>query len=470
MREPPASILVVDDEPDMVELLRRTVSRELGWKVITAGSGKEGLEAEQRNSPDLVLLDIKMPDMDGMEVLRILRQRPNPPTVVMMTAYGVIELAVESIRQGAYDFITKPFDYARLVHTLRQAMEHRRLLRENLALQRLVREKETFQEMVGTSPVMRRVFETIQTVAPTDVTVLITGESGTGKELVARAIHRLSPRSGSPFVAVNCPALPGNVLESELFGYVKGAFTDARQDRKGLFQEAEGGTLFLDEIGDLPHDLQAKLLRVLQEKEIKPLGQNRTVKVDVRVLASTNQDLGKQISEGKFREDLFYRLNVVSLHLPPLRERMEDLPILVNHFLKKHGPRLGKEGIRVAPEAMETLLSHDWPGNVRELENKIQQAMILARSGAVTPEDLFIEQGRGATGWPPVHHLPYREAKLRVMSHFHKGYLSRLLEEHGGNVTRAAEACGLERQALQQLLRRYRISRRDFAGQLPPGC
>lgn len=458
------TILIVDDEPDMVELLRRTVMRELGWKVLTAGSGKEALQADGEGFPDLVLLDIKMPDMDGMEVLGILRQRPDPPTVIMMTAYGVIELAVESIRQGAYDFITKPFDYARLVHTLRQAMEHRKLLRENMALRRLVEEKEVFQDMVGASPVMLRLFETIQTVAPTDVTVLITGESGTGKELVARAIHKLSPRAKGPFVAVNCPALPGNVLESELFGYVKGAFTDARQDRKGLFQEAEGGTLFLDEIGDLPHDLQAKLLRVLQEKEIKPLGQNRTVKVDVRVLASTNQDLGKRISEGKFREDLFYRLKVVSLHLPALRERKEDIPPLADHFLKKHGPRLGREGIRLAPEAMESLLCHDWPGNVRELENRIQQAMILARSGSIGKAQLWPETAPRESEWPSVQHLPYKEAKLRIMSHFHKNYLSRLLEENKGNVTRAADACGLERQALQQLLRRFGISRQDFLG------
>lgn len=458
------TILIVDDEPDMVELLRRTVMRELGWKVLTAGSGKEALEADQEGSPDLVLLDIKMPDMDGMEVLGMLRQRPDPPTVIMMTAYGVIELAVESIRQGAYDFITKPFDYTRLVHTLRQAMEHRKLLRENMALRRLVEEKEVFQDMVGASPAMLRLFETIQTVAPTDVTVLITGESGTGKELVARAIHKLSPRAKGPFVAVNCPTLPGNVLESELFGYVKGAFTDARQDRKGLFQEAEGGTLFLDEIGDLPHDLQAKLLRVLQEKEIKPLGQNRTVKVDVRVLASTNQDLEKRISEGKFREDLFYRLKVVSLHLPPLRERVEDIPPLAEHFLQKHGPRLGREGIRLDPEAMESLLSHGWPGNVRELENRIQQAMILARSRSIGRAQLWPESAPRESEWPSVQHLPYKEAKLRIMNHFHKNYFSRLLEENKGNVTRAAEACGLERQALQQLLRRYRISRQDFLG------
>lgn len=465
MSERPVTILIVDDEPDMVELLKRTVMRELGWRVLTAGSGKQALEADELGSPDLVLLDIKMPDMDGMEVLRILQERSDPPTVIMMTAYGVIELAVESIRQGAYDFITKPFDYARLVHTLRQAMEHRRLLRENMALRRLVGKEEAFQDMVGTSPVMLKLFETIQTVAPTDVTVLITGESGTGKELVARAIHKLSPRTKGPFVAVNCPALPGNVLESELFGYTKGAFTDARQDRKGLFQEAEGGTIFLDEIGDLPHDLQAKLLRVLQEKEIRPLGQNRSVKVDVRVVASTNQDLEKLISQGKFREDLFYRLKVVSLHLPPLRERMEDVPSLAAHFLQKHGTRLERQDIHLSSAAIESLLSHDWPGNVRELENRIQQALILCRSKTIDPLQLWPEAGPRENEWPSVQHLPYKEAKFKIMSHFHKNYFSRLLEVNKGNVTRAAEACGLERQALQQLLRRFGISRQDFIAQ-----
>lgn len=465
MREPDISILIVDDEPDMVELIRRTVSRELAWRVFTAGCGKDALQAVEEGSPDLVLLDIKMPDIDGMELLGTLRQRPDPPTVIMMTAYGVIELAVESIRQGAYDFITKPFDYARLVHTLRQAVEHRKLVRENLALQRLVREKEGFQDMVGASPGMKRVFETIQMVAPTDATVLVTGESGTGKELVARAIHRLSSRAGGPFVAVNCPTLPGNVLESELFGYVRGAFTDARQDRKGLFQEADGGTIFLDEIGDLPHNLQAKLLRVLQEKEIKPLGHSRSFKVNVRVVASTNQDLKKQMAHGKFREDLYYRLNVVSIHLPPLRKRMEDVPLLAHHFLQKHGSRFGKSGIQISPEAMEALLTHDWPGNVRELENTIQRAMILARSGNISKEDLSQELGQRGSAWPTVFHLSYREAKSRVLGYFHKEYLSRLLEENSGNVTRAAEACGLERQALQQLLKRYNLSRQRFVPQ-----
>ncbi|MEJ5375903.1 MAG: sigma-54 dependent transcriptional regulator [bacterium] len=465
MKNSDVSILIVDDEPDMVELLRRTVSRELGWKVFTAGCGKDAMEMIEEGSLDLVLLDIKMPDMDGMEVLRIVSQRPDPPTIIMMTAYGVIDLAVESIRQGAYDFITKPFDYARLVHSLRQAWEHRRLVMENLALQRLVKQKEGFQDIVGASPVMKRVFETIQMVAPTDATVLITGESGTGKELVARAIHKLSRRMEGSFVAVNCPTLPANVLESELFGFVKGAFTDARYDRKGLFQEADGGTIFLDEIGDLPPDLQAKLLRVLQEKEIKPLGHSRAFKVDVRVLASTNQDLKTQMAGGKFREDLYYRLNVVSIHLPPLRERMEDVPVLAHHFLQRHGSRLGKTDVQISPEAMEALLSHNWPGNVRELENTIQRALILARSGSISREDLAQELSQRKSGWPAVFHLSYREAKSRVLGHFHKEYLSRVLEQNKGNVTRAAEACGLERQALQQLLRRYNLSRERFLPQ-----
>ncbi|MGQ9858551.1 MAG: sigma-54-dependent transcriptional regulator [Thermodesulfobacteriota bacterium] len=465
MKDTGTSILVVDDEPDMVELLRRTVVKELGWKVLTAGSGNEALQQAQGNPPDVVLLDIKMPDVDGMEVLEALRQKPDPPTVIMMTAYGVIELAVESIRRGAYDFITKPFDYARLVHTLRQAVEHRNLVRENLALRRLVRGKDVFQGMIGSSPEMRRIFETIQMVAPTDATVLITGESGTGKELVAKAIHELSSRSGGPFVAVNCPTLPANVLESELFGHARGAFTDARQDRKGLFQEAHGGTIFLDEIGDLPQDLQSKLLRVLQEREIKPLGCSRSFKVDVRVLASTNQDLREQIAKGGFREDLYYRLNVVSIHLPPLRQRMEDVPLLAQHFVERYASKLGKRGMRISPETMEALLSHSWPGNVRELENTIQRALILARSDTITQGDLFREGVQGDDHWPSIFHLSYREAKGRVLSHFHKVYLSRLLEEHRGNVTKAAQACGMERQALQQLLRRYNLHRENFVPQ-----
>lgn len=463
MKEETVSILIVDDEPDMVELLRRTVSKELGWRAITATSGALGLELARKDPPHIALLDIKMPDINGMELLERLKELEDPPTVVMITAYGVIELAVESIKRGAYDFIAKPFDYTRLVHTLRQAWEHRRLLKENLSLKGLLSKSEVFEEMVGSSLPMRAVFETIQVVAPTDATVLITGESGTGKELVAKAIHRISHRAKGPFVAVNCPALPENVLESELFGYTKGAFTDAKQDTKGLFQEAHGGTIFLDEIGDLAQSLQAKLLRVLQEKEIKPLGQSKPVRVDVRVLASTNRDLKGLMQKGQFREDLFYRLSVVHIHLPPLKERMEDIPILAQHFLVKYGKEVGRPGLRLSPEALKELLAYDWPGNVRELENRIQSAVILSRSQTIMPKDLFQARDTKANGWPLVYHLPYKEAKNVVLSHFNRTYLSRLLERHRGNVTRAAEACGLERQALQQLLRRFKVNRQEFA-------
>lgn len=465
MRNSSVSILIVDDEPDMVELLKRTISRELGWTTLGATSGAEGLRMAEELTPQLVLLDIKMPDLDGIEVLGRLGELPQKPTVVMMTAYGVVELAVESIKRGAYDFITKPFDYARLIHTLRQAWEHRRLLEENLSLRFMVKRTEVFQEMVGSSPPMKKVSRTIEMAAPTEATVLITGESGTGKELAARAIHRLSHRNHGPFVTVNCPALPENLLESELFGYTKGAFTDAKTDRKGLFQEAEGGTIFLDEIGDLPLQLQAKLLRVLQEKEIKPLGQSKSLKVDVRVLASTNRDLKRQMAEGKFREDLFYRIGVVTIELPPLRERLEDMPLLVDHFLKKYGPQMGKPGIAMSREAMRVLYSHDWPGNVRELENVLQRAIIMARGREISPEEIGISEKHDGDSWPSVYHLPYKEAKSSILSHFHRTYLSRILALHRGNVTRAAEACGLERQALQQLLRRYGVSRQEFVPQ-----
>ena len=438
MRDSHVSILIVDDEPDMVELLRRAVSRELGWTVLGATSGTEGLRIAEEETPPLVLLDIKMPDLDGIEVLGRLMELPHKPTVVMMTAYGVIELAVESIRRGAYDFITKPFDYARVVHTLRQAWEHRKLLEENLSLKLLVKKTEAFQDIVGSSIAMKKVVRTIEMAAPTDATVLITGESGTGKELVARAIHRLSHRSQGPFVAVNCPALPENLLESELFGYAKGAFTDAKSDRKGLFQEAEGGTIFLDEIGDLPLQLQAKLLRVLQEKEIKPLGQSRSLKVDVRVLASTNRDLKRQMAEGKFREDLYYRLGVVTISLPPLRERLEDLPLLVDHFLRKYGPDMGKPGISLSKEAMGALLSYEWPGNVRELENLIERMVVITVGEEIKASDLPLMISDVNRAWQPDGDiLPLR----RAVENLEKTLLEKALARYGSTyrVARALE-------------------------------
>jgi len=455
-----ATLLIVDDERDMLRLLQRSLEGELECEVKTASSGEEALSLLEEVPAEVALLDMKMGGINGLEVLEIIRREHPWLTVVMMTAHGCVELAVQAIKEGAYDFITKPFDHEAVVWTLKKALERSRLLRENLRLQRRFQQHEAFQDLVGRSPRMRRVYETIQMVAKTDVTVLITGESGTGKDLAARAVHALSDRRERPFVAVNCPAVPENILESELFGYRRGAFTHATRDKKGLFQEAQGGTIFLDEIGDIHTTIQTKLLRVLQEKEIKPLGDTKSIRVDVRALASTNRNLAEKIRLGEFREDLFYRLNVLSMELPPLRERREDIPLLVSHFLEKHGRGLNRPGKRVSQELMARFSSHPWEGNVRELENAVMRGILFA------PDEEIRSEHAGLGDEEPqspclvennVQGLDYRDAKEEVLNRFHQSYLSRLLEETGGNVTRAARRCGLERQGLQQILRRYGI-------------
>ncbi len=456
------TLLIVDDEPDMLSLLKRTLSPELGWDIRIAHSAKEALADIKESPVDIVLLDIKMPEMDGIELLSLIKENSESPTVVMMTAYGVIELAVDAIRKGAYDFITKPFDNTRLILTLKKAMEYHHLVNENLNLHRRIKGTDVFQRMVGTGPKMKAIFETIHMVSKTDATVLITGESGTGKELVAKAIHQLSPRSNKELVIVNCPTLPENILESELFGHIKGAFTDAKHNKRGLFQEADGGTILLDEIGDLPNNLQAKLLRVLQEKEIKPLGHTKSLKVDVRVVASTNQDLKEQMTVKKFREDLFYRLNVVSMEIPPLRERREDIPLLIEHFLKKYSGEFGKKGLKPAPGFIDILCRNPWCGNIRELENIMKRAVIMAKSHMITVSDLSQEVEDDCLETMHINSLPYRKAKEQVLKGFNLEYLSHILKQHRGNVTHAARDCGLERQALQQLLRRHGIKSEEF--------
>lgn len=455
-------LLVVDDEPDMVSLIKRTVSAEMKWHVMTAGSAKEALKIMQGQTVHVALVDIKMPEMDGIELLKTIKKEMNSPTVVMMTAYGVIEMAVDTIRKGAYDFVTKPFDDTRLIITLKKAMEHHRLLIENRNLQRLVKNRSVFHKMVGMSNRMRHVFDTIHMVSKTDATVLITGESGTGKELVARAIHQLSDRSDKRFVIVNCPALPGSILETELFGYVRGAFTDAKQDRQGLFHEADGGTIVLDEIADLPTSLQTKLLRVLQEKEIKPLGQSRSATVDVRVIASTNRNLKELMSTGEFREDLYYRLNVVSIEVPPLRERREDIPLLVEHFFRKYSKKFGRENLELGRDFIAAMCDNPWNGNVRELENVVERAIIMAKGRTLSIPDQCSENRERRSLKCPANGLPYREAKEEVLNRFNMDYLSGVLGEFKGNVTHAARRCGLQRQSFQQLLRRYGISAEEY--------
>ena len=459
------SILIVDDEPDMLHLLRRSLEPDLKCRVETASSGKAALELLAQKGFDLVLADIRMPGMDGMELLEVIKRSFPDLTVLMMTAYGSIDTAVEAMKHGAYDFITKPFDHEALLIRLEKALERSHLLKENLRLQKECSKELMFQELVGTSRAMQRVYETVTMVAKTDITVLITGESGTGKDLTARAVHALSPRSQNAFVAVNCPTVPEQILESELFGYKKGAFTHATQNKTGLFQEAHKGSIFLDEIGDISPAIQTKLLRVLQEKEIKPLGDNRSVKVDVRIISSTNQNLKEKIRKAEFREDLFYRLNVVSVELPALRERPEDIPLIAAHLLEKHCGRLGKEMKRISPELTDEFLKREWKGNVRELENTIIRGILFSRTDEITPRDTGIkdiEDNMPSSIGNEFQGMSYKDAKEESLRRFNKDYIGHILSLNEGNVTRAANICGLGRQVLQQIMRRYGIRSEGF--------
>ncbi|MDJ0817445.1 MAG: sigma-54 dependent transcriptional regulator [Desulfobacterales bacterium] len=453
------SILIVDDELDMLQLLKRSLGPDLNCRIDTARSGKEALQLISQRPYDLVLADIKMPEMDGLELLELIKREYDDLTVVMMTAFGSVETAVEAMRQGAYDFISKPFDHETIIMRLEKALERSSLIRENYRLQMECKNREVFHKLVGNSEMMNRLYETIQMVAKTDLTALITGESGTGKELAARAVHDLSPRSQNAFVAVNCPTLPENILESELFGYRKGAFTHASQDKIGLFQEAHKGTIFLDEIGDITPAIQTKLLRVLQEKEIKPLGDTKSIRVDVRIVASTNQNLEEKIKNGEFREDVYYRLNVLPIKLPALRDHLEDIPLIASHLLEKHCAQLNKPLKRISSELMDIFLHQSWEGNVRQMENTIMQGILFSSGQKIKPGDVNLGEGR-ITNRPAEsvdNHLPYRAAKEKNLKEFNNRFIGHLLEANNGNVSRAARQCGLERQALQQIMRRYEI-------------
>jgi two-component system response regulator AtoC len=378
--DPPLNVLIIDDEENMRHMLSNIITRA-GYRVLTASDGVQGLQILRDHAVDFVLCDIRMPNMDGMAFLQASKEMGTTATIVMMSAYGTIDLAVDAMKLGAYDFVSKPFKRDEILLTIKKAEERDRLSRENTQLKKQIRRIEKlyrFGALIAKSETMRSVFELAQKVSPYDTTVLIFGESGTGKELVARAIHYESKRSLFPLVPVNCGSIPENLLESELFGHVKGAFTGAEQAKSGLFDEAHKGTIFLDEIGELPLALQVKLLRVLQENEIRPVGASQTKRVDVRVIAATSRNLAQMVEAGTFREDLYYRLNVVNIHLPPLRDRSEDIPLLCQHFISRFNTALDRQVKGIAPQAMAALLKYAWPGNVRELENAIERAMVLS--------------------------------------------------------------------------------------------
>ncbi len=456
-------ILIAEDEIDLLHGLGRTISMEIDCDIQLAENGKAALDIIRAQPVDLLLTDIQMPGMDGMELLKQTHAIDPYVTVVIMTAYGSIEQAVEAIKSGAYDFITKPFEEQQIVHVLTKGLERNRLIRENQRLQKEMADRKSFQGMVGASPVMVKVFDTIQMLGRTDVTVLIQGESGTGKEIAARAIHALSDRKDRDMVTVNCPALPENILESELFGYKKGAFTNADQDRAGLFAEAQGSTIFLDEIGDLSASLQTKLLRVLQEKEIKPLGDSQTHKVDVRILASTNQDLDQKIREGSFREDLYYRLKVAHLTLPPLRERKGDIPLLVDHLLDDAARLLNTGKKTISPGALNQFLAHSWPGNVRELQNTIQGVTALVKEEVIDSSHLSAFEAKPSFEME-ISDLagPYKPLKEQFLEKFTTTYVNQLLARTHGNVSEAAQLSQIKRQSLQKIFKRYQIDPAQF--------
>jgi DNA-binding NtrC family response regulator len=464
-------ILIVDDEADMLLLLRRILSDRTLYEVTATDKPTSVSDLLRTSSFDLVLTDLKMPQRGGIQVLEEVRAHDETIAVILMTAYGTIESAIEATRKGAFDYITKPFRKERILQVVEQALKWQGLQRENLLLREKLEGRSRFPTLIGSSPAMKALHLQIDRVAKTSATVLITGESGTGKELVARAIHSHSPRRDKPFIPINCSTIPESMIESELFGHLRGSFTGAHRDKKGLVEEAHQGTLFLDETGDLIPAMQVKLLRLLQEGEYKMVGANNIRKVDIRFIAATNRDLQEMIRKGDFREDLFYRLDVFNIHLTPLRERTEDIPLLARHFLQKYGLLHEKKVMRFSSSLMDHLLHQDWPGNVRQLENTIERGVIMAGSDELQLGDILSMSPGVSTPCPPpipvesteaIFNLPFKEAKDRLIEEFETQYLTKVLARHSGNVSQAARESGVKRQYLHRLMRDNRLDSKNF--------
>jgi DNA-binding NtrC family response regulator len=442
-------ILVVDDEKAMRESLNDWL-KEDGYQVGLAESGNKAVDMARKDPWEVILLDLKMPGMDGLETLKKLKEVRPDAEILMMTAYATVDTAVQAMKEGAFDYLVKPFDPDEVEMLIQKIVAHKDLVLENILLRKKLEETYQFDEIIGKSDVMQEVFDLITRVAPTDSTVLITGESGTGKELIARAIHGNSNRCYMPFIAVSCGALPDSLLESELFGYEKGAFTGAEHTKKGRFEMAHKGTLFLDEIGDISLKTQVDLLRALQQKEVQRLGGEDVIEVDVRIIAATNRDLSRAIRESRFREDLYYRLNVIALKVPPLRERKEDIPLLADAFVRKYCLEMNKEETGIGPSALKLLMNYDWPGNVRELENIIERALVIGKDNEILPDDLpFSRKELGPEAFPK---------SLKMMEKIH---IQRILESTGWNITRAARDLGIDRQTLYNKIEKYEIRRGD---------
>ncbi len=449
-------ILVVDDDTRMRELLAKVLVRE-GYEVRALPRAQEVLEALEEERVDLVISDIRMPEMDGLTLLREVKRLSPQTSVLLMTAFGSIDTAVQAMKAGAYDYLTKPFKMDEIIVVVQRAMEERRLRAEVQALREEVHTKYNFSNLLGKSKPMQDLFALIRKVAASRSTVLIQGKSGTGKELVAKAIHYNSPRRERPLVTVNCSAIPKDLLESELFGHVKGAFTGAIAHKRGLFEEANGGSLFLDEIGELSPELQVKLLRAIQEREIKRVGDTRTISIDARLIAATNRDLAQAVHEGSFREDLYYRLNVIPITLPALQDRAEDIPLLATHFVMKYGKEANPPIEGISKEAMRLLLEYDWPGNVRELENVIERAVILAHGPEIAPEDLPAQfHTRGNPAHRATSHLGPERPTLAELE---RDYIATILQETGWHQLRAAHILGIDRRTLYRKIRTYGLQR-----------
>jgi DNA-binding NtrC family response regulator len=457
-------ILIVDDNEQQRKALQQLLEEDLKVKVDTTSDGSEALKALGQHNYSIVISDLRMPRLDGLQLMEAVQKERIPVTVVLMTAHGSIDGAVQAMRMGAYDFITKPVDLQHLRLVVQRALRERQLFDEVQYLREQLQDRYSFKNIISKNPRMHALFELISNVAHTSTTVLIEGETGTGKEIVARAIHQASELRTGPLIAVNCAALPENLLESELFGHEKGSFTSAVGQRKGRFELADGGTIFLDEVGDVPAAMQAKLLRVLQERRFERVGGTESIEVDVRVIAATNRSLQKLVRQGTFREDLYYRLNVVKIDLPALRDRPEDIPLLAAHFTEKYA-RIGEQPKQISPQAMDALLHYRWPGNIRELENAIERACVTARDTVIYPENLPPEILAPAAPKMPLNidlERPLPDLLRDVSADLEQQYIRKALKKSRGNIGRCAKICGLSRRSISAKIAEYNINKSVF--------